>query len=80
VAADVVAQVQALLAAEAPVGPYLADQLLLPMALGEGGRFFTVEPTPHTRTQAEVLRLFLGTRVRFRPEQRGWWIEVEPNA
>ncbi len=47
------------LAAEVPVGPHLADQLLLPLALAGGGEFLTVAPTGHTRTQLEVIRHFL---------------------
>jgi RNA 3'-terminal phosphate cyclase (ATP) len=53
--------------AEVPVGPHLADQLLLPLALGEGGVFRTTDPTPHTTTNAEVLRLVLGTRIDITP-------------
>lgn len=48
-----------------PVGPHLADQLLLPMALAGGGSFRTGDPTPHTTTNAEVIAAFLGPCVRF---------------
>lgn len=48
------------LAAGVPVGRHLADQLLLPMALGGGGAFRTVRPSGHTRTHVELLRSFLG--------------------
>jgi RNA 3'-terminal phosphate cyclase (ATP) len=47
------------LASTAPVGEHLADQLLLPLAVGEGGRFRTVTPTPHTLSQVEVIQAFL---------------------
>ncbi len=47
------------LASTAAVGPHLADQLLLPMALGAGGTFSTVKPTQHTRTAATIIQLFL---------------------
>ncbi len=43
----------------APVDPHLADQLLLPLALGQGGSFLTSVVSEHTRTQAEVIRIFL---------------------
>ena len=46
-----------------PVGEHLADQLLLPRALGGGGVFRTVRPTPHTTTHAEILAAFLDARV-----------------
>jgi RNA 3'-terminal phosphate cyclase (ATP) len=44
---------------DAAVDEHLADQLVLPMAIGKGGIFTTTEPTGHTKTQAEVLRQFL---------------------
>jgi RNA 3'-terminal phosphate cyclase (ATP) len=37
----------------------LADQLLLPMAIGKGGVFTTTEPSPHAEGQIELLRKFL---------------------
>lgn len=46
-------------------GPYLADQLLLPMALAGRGRFTTVKPTEHARTAAHVIERFLGRVCRF---------------
>jgi len=64
VAEAVAAEVRAYLDAEVPVGPHLADQLVLWLAIAGGGRFRTVEPTAHTRTQCEVIRAFLGREVR----------------
>ena len=49
----------AYLGAGVPVGEHLADQLLLPMALGKGGRFRTVAPSLHTRTNIEIVKRFL---------------------
>ncbi|MFE0755080.1 RNA 3'-terminal phosphate cyclase [Inquilinus sp. NPDC058860] len=63
VAAGTARAVRQYLASRAPVGPHLADQLLLPMALGAGGRFVTMAPTPHTRTNIAVIEAFLGTRI-----------------
>lgn len=40
-----------------PVGQYLADQLMLPMALA-GGRIHTLKPSTNTMTTIEVLRAF----------------------
>lgn len=51
------------LAADVPVGPYLADQLLLPLALAGRGRFRTLPLTRHATTNIEVIRQFLGTAV-----------------
>lgn len=63
VAVEAAQAVSAYLAGPAPVGPHLADQLLLPMALGAGGRFVTVTPTPHTLTNIAVIEAFLGSRI-----------------
>lgn len=61
-----------------PVGPRLADQVLLPLALSAGGAFRTVEPTRHARTHARVIRAFTGRRTRFREDDAGGWrVEVE---
>jgi RNA 3'-terminal phosphate cyclase (ATP) len=61
------------LAAGVPVGPHLADQLLLPMALGQGGVFRTVTPTAHTETHAELLQAFLGVGIQRRQVRDGVW-------
>lgn len=55
----------------APVGPHLADQLLLPMALGAGGSFLTGRLTLHTETNLDILARFLDVSVTCR--------NVEPN-
>lgn len=62
VAAGVAAEAREYLAADVPVGRHLADQLLLPLALGCGGRFRTLPPTPHTETNLHVIRQFLPVR------------------
>lgn len=60
--------------AKVAVDEHLADQLLLPMALGEGGRFTTVAPTAHARTHAEVIRRFLDREVRFEAIAKDRWL------
>lgn len=65
------------LEADVPVGPHLADQLIVPMAAGGGGAFVTVDPTLHTRTQAELVRRFTGRSVKMeRVSEERWRIEV----
>ncbi|HEX8380585.1 MAG TPA: RNA 3'-terminal phosphate cyclase [Allosphingosinicella sp.] len=59
------------LACSAVAGPYLADQLLLPMALAGGGSFTTVKPTQHCRTGAEVIAKFLDVRITFEEKDDG---------
>lgn len=66
------------LATEAPVGEYLADQLLVPLALGGGGEFVTVEPSLHTTTQVDVIRHFLGVDVTLAPRGDGTYLATVP--
>jgi RNA 3'-terminal phosphate cyclase (ATP) len=68
----------AYLSTTAPVGEHLADQLLVPMALGGGGEFVTVEPSLHTRTQVDVIRAFLGVEVGLTPRDDGVWLASVP--
>lgn len=67
VAARAVAEAQAYLDHDAPVGPHLADQLLLPLALA-GGTFRTSAPTRHFSTNADVVRRFLSTEIEIAPD------------
>lgn len=50
----------------AAVGEYLCDQLLLPLALGNGGRFTTIEPSLHTKTNIDVIKMFIDCEVNIR--------------
>ncbi len=69
------------LEAGVPVGPHLADQLLIPLALGAGGTFRTTAPTPHTLTNLDVIRLFLEVDAECRPvDERVWEIRVGGQA
>jgi RNA 3'-terminal phosphate cyclase (ATP) len=63
VADDALQQAKRYLAAGAPVGQCLADQLILPFALAGGGSYVTMEPTLHTTTNIEVVQKFLPTKV-----------------
>jgi RNA 3'-terminal phosphate cyclase (ATP) len=47
------------LSSEATVSSYLADQLLLPMALAGGGSYMATDWSPHSVTNAEVIQRFL---------------------
>lgn len=49
VASDTCDEVEAYLSAGVPVGRYLADQLLLPLALAGSGAFRTLEPSARTQ-------------------------------
>jgi RNA 3'-terminal phosphate cyclase (ATP) len=62
VANSVVDEVQYYLSNDAPVDKHLADQLLLPIALADGGEFVTTTPTQHTLTNIAVIEKFTGRR------------------
>lgn len=70
------------LAAGVPVGPFLADQLLLPLALAGGGTFRTVLPTLHTRTNAAVIERFLSVRVTIQEDEGAgsWTVAMQPRG
>ena len=63
VAEGVVRKVRRYLAAEVPVGPYLADQLLLPIALAGSGSYLTLRPSAHTTTNIDVIKQFIDCRI-----------------
>lgn len=48
----------------APVGKYLADQLLVPMAIAGGGRYRTHSPTRHTLTNIDIIKKFIDIDIR----------------
>lgn len=52
------------LASGAFAGPYLQDQLLVPLALARGGAFTTVKISEHTRTAIDLIERFTGTGLR----------------
>ena len=84
VARNVARQAQRYLARRVPVGEYLADQLLLPMAQGAAvngvsSRFRTGALTLHARTQIELIPRFLPVRIEVEePEQRESLVSVVP--
>ena len=70
-------EVREYLRAEVPVGRHLADQLVLLMAVAGSGAFETLSPSSHLTTQVEVIRQFLGLRVRLIPgENKAWRVEI----
>ena len=72
-------EMQAYLDSGAPVGEHLADQLLLPLALGAGGSYTTVTPSLHTTTNIEIIKQFLDVNItRTQLSDARWRIEVKP--
>jgi RNA 3'-terminal phosphate cyclase (ATP) len=77
VAKRAVRSVQEYLTFNVPVGRYLADQLLIPMALTGGGKFRTLSPTQHTTTNVEVIKKFLDVEIAVSEyDQNQWEIEI----
>ncbi|HZE96119.1 MAG TPA: RNA 3'-terminal phosphate cyclase [Planctomycetota bacterium] len=64
VAASLAAEVRVYLAAGAPVGEYLADQLLIPCALAGGGSFHAAPLSSHSTTNMGVIPQFLSRTFR----------------
>ncbi len=60
------------IASGAFAGPYLQDQLLIPLALARGGAFTSVKLSLHTRTAFDLIERFTGTgfRIGEREEKR----------
>ena len=68
VAADLARRVKRYCDAGVPVGEHLADQLLLPLAIGAarghgGGTFRTLELSDHAHTQIDLLKTFLNVAI-----------------
>lgn len=77
VAFKAVKEVYRYLQSPAPVGPYLADQLLVPMALAGRGVFVSSSLSSHAMTNLEVVERFCD--VRFKVEKIGekrWQVEL----
>ncbi len=78
IAASVAGDVRRYLAAGVPIGEHLADQLLLPLALGAGGAFRTLKPSLHFTTQLRLLAEFVGVKATAVEERDDvWTIEVD---
>ncbi len=58
---------------DAAVGEHLADQLLLPMFIGNGGVFRTLKPSLHTRTNRDIIHIFTDKRFKFEELDRDLW-------
>ena len=74
VAARTAEEIAAYVAAGVAVDRYLADQLLLPLALADGGRFSTLAPSGHTTTNAALIGRFLPVEYAARESTPGRWI------
>ncbi len=77
VAHDLAKEVKAYLATDVIADEYLADQILLPMALGKGGEFTAQIISEHTRTQANMIQKFIDCEITFTElKENNWQIKV----
>jgi RNA 3'-terminal phosphate cyclase (ATP) len=76
VAEHAVKEARRYLAAGVPVGPYLADQLLLPLALAGRGAFRTIGLSSHSRTNLDVIRMFSPVRISVAGDRDDVLVEV----
>jgi len=82
VAARTCKQLRRYITSEACVGVYLADQLLIPMAMAGGGRFTTLRVSRHFLTNAQIIQRFLKINIEItkqkesEPDQSVWEIHV----
>lgn len=65
------------------LGPHLADQWMLPLALavwrsGQAARYTCTEATPHTVTNAQTIALGLPVQVEITPVERAMQVEIRP--
>ena len=58
---------------DAALALHLADQLLLSAALAGSGRFTTLRPSLHTRTNMRVIGKFLAVDIELEELEKGLW-------
>jgi RNA 3'-terminal phosphate cyclase (ATP) len=73
VAGEVAAEAKRYLKADVPIGEYLADQLLLPVALAGGGSYMTMAPTLHATTNIDIIRKFVNVPITTEQETNSHW-------
>ncbi len=77
VARDTARDVKNYLKSTAPVGEYLADQLLIPFALTGSGSYTTGKLSDHTTTNIEVIKKFLDVEIKkIQVDENLWRIEI----
>jgi RNA 3'-terminal phosphate cyclase (ATP) len=64
------------LATTAPVSEHLADQLLLPLALGAGGSFLATTASSHLRSNAAIIERFTARHISMQPMTGGVEIKI----
>lgn len=83
VAKRLVEEVRAYQRSAGALGPHLADQWMLPLALavwrtGQAASYTCTEVTPHTTTNAQTLALGLPVQVQITPMERAMRVDIQP--
>ena len=83
VAKRLVDEVRAYQRSAGALGPHLADQWMLPLALGvwrsgQAASYTCSEVTQHTATNAQTIALGLPVRVQITPAERAMHVEIAP--
>lgn len=83
VARGLVDELRAYLQCSAALGPYLADQWVLPLSLAvwrtqTAACYTATELSEHARTNFEVIQQFLPVQIRHEPAASGWRVTVSP--
>jgi len=88
IAEEVVKQIRRYLKSSAPVGEYLADQILLPLGLSaaqpsssggqRGGSFRTLPLSRHSLTHIDILQTMLPVRIETEPSEEDCVVTVRP--
>lgn len=73
-------KVQNYLQSEAPVDEYLADQLLLPMALAGAGSFTCTRMSRHSKTNMEIIKRFLSIDFTVTGDKKSCKVELSGNS
>ena len=73
VAGRVIRDCKRYLASGVPIGEHLADQLLLPMVLGQGGSFRTLEPSQHLLTNIAVIKQMTDADIELTEIDKDCW-------
>lgn len=76
VASRLAEQLRAYLESGCAVAGYMADQLVLPMALAGAGAFTASERSSHLTTNIEVIEKFLPVEIGCEPAGTGWRVSV----
>jgi RNA 3'-terminal phosphate cyclase (ATP) len=83
VAEETLREARDYIAAGVPVGPYLADQILLPLGIaawqsGATSQFRTLPLTRHATTHIEILRRFLGIEISHETRDTACTVSIGP--